>query len=414
MNVCAISRTNYWQGTQGGMDRHLRLLGEGLAERGHRIVAISTAHPDMPEILEKNGVIYHHPPETVFGSRRQGWPTKSIHRYRSLHGRTPFDLLWSQSFDAYGIVSLRPKEVFPPVLLTLHGSVAQEFRSFRSNLRRLLYAPGALVRAAAGLLYSYAIVQRRLLAYADRIIAVSPVVVEDIIRLFGRGPVSKCAIIPNGIDLTRFRPDPAARKKVREQYGIFDDQKLVLSLGRITYDKGHHLAVKAVKMMGERGVDARLMIAGDGPFLNELKAWVREKGLTCRVIFTGHIDNDRTPSFYNAADVFVMPTITLEGLPFVLLEAMACEKPVIAARRGGNLALVHENENGLLVEPGQSADLAEKLAALFHAPIQCAELARNARETIKNGYSLEVMIDRYIADMEKVVRKRHSRGGKTN
>lgn len=410
MKIGCISRTNYWQGTKGGMDLHLRLLGEGLFKRGHRLDVISTAHPDVPEFMEKNGVIYHHLPDTVFGSRRQGWPEKSIRRFLALNEETHFDLLWSQSFDAYGVVPLKPKADFPPVLLTLHGSVAQEVRSFRSNLHRLMGNPPALARGAAGLLYSYFIVQRRLLAYAGNIIAVSPVVSDDIRRWFGRGPAAKCTVIPNGIDLERFRPDMAARRRIREEYGISDDQKVVLSLGRLTFAKGHHLAMEAVEIMAARGLDVRLMIAGAGPYMNALKKSVKERGMTGRVIFTGHIENDLTAAYYNAADLFVMPTLTLEGLPFVLLEAMACEKPVIATRRGGNLELIRDSENGLLVEPGRSADLGEKMTALLGAPALCAELARNARITIEQKYGLEVMIDRYATVMESIARRRCFRG----
>lgn len=384
------------------MDLHAKMLSEGLVQKGHHVSMISSHRDGLPERMEKNGVAYYHLENTLFGSRRHGWPQKSIRRYLSLHQKNPFDLLWSQSFDAYGVVSLHPKTDYPPVVLRLPGSVVQEFYSVRENLHRLIHRPTELAKAFLGLLYSYFVTQRPLLGYADAVIAASSVVAEDIFRWFGRRLSSKFSIVPNGIDTQKFKPDPNLRQEIRQQYEIQENEKLILSLGRITYAKGHELAVEAIQKLSQKGIRIKLIIAGDGPLLDELKQAVHQKRLTSKIIFTGFIENDQTPAYYNAADIFIMPTLTIEGLPFVLLEAMACEKPVIASRRGGNLTLIRENENGLFMEPGSVNDLAGKIVTVLDNREFSLKLAAAARKTILSGYSMEQMIRRYETIMTSV------------
>ncbi len=388
------------------MDLHTKLLGEGLAKNGHSVQIVSSKHPDLTEFTEKNGVFYHHLKDTVYGSRRHGWAQKSIDKYLQLHAIKPFDLLWSQSFDAYGVTRLHPGRNFPPVMLRLAGSVVQEFQSYRSNFFLHLKEPAALIRATLGLLFSYFVTQRPLMAYSDAIIAVSRVVVNDIQRWFGKRFAAKCRVINNGIDTEKFKPDPALRRQIRQQYGIGADEKLLLSLGRITHEKGHYVAIQSIMELARRGHNVKLMIAGDGPVLDDLKHQIKSRGLSQNIIFTGYIENDRTAGFYNAADIFLMPTLTVEGLPFTLLEAMACAKPVIASRIGGNLTLIENQVNGLFVSPGSVGDLSDKIQFLLSKDISDENLSSEARRTVLSGYSIEKMTRDYLEVMEALVRKR--------
>jgi len=408
MNICCISRTNYWQGVKGGMDLHAKLLGEGLVADGHAVSVISTHREDIPAVMEKNSVTYHHLAGTIFGSRRHGWPKKSISYYLELHDKNPFDLLWSQSFDAFGITSVRIKHKYPPVILRLAGSVVQELKSVRSNILRQLKNPYLLARSVLGLFYSYFITQKPLMSYADGIIVVSQIVADDIGKWFGRGFLEKCVVINNGIDIENFKPNTKYRDEIRQKYGIAHDALLVLSLGRLTYAKGHHLAIQAVEDLKKRGVEIKMIIVGDGPLLGELKQQVDSMGLHKAVFFSGYIENADTVKYYNAADVFVMPTLTLEGLPFVLLEAMACAKPVIASRSGGNLEVIDDNVNGFLIEPGNTDELSNKIASIAGASDLRTRLSESAREKIVKSFSMDRMINRYKDVMEAMSKVRYN------
>jgi glycosyltransferase involved in cell wall biosynthesis len=99
-----------------------------------------------------------------------------------------------------------------------------------------------------------------------------------------------------------------------------------------------------------------------------------------------------------------MPTLRVEGLPFVLLEAMSCGKPVIASRIGGNTSVITDGDNGLLIEPGNVEQLIEKVQMIIRDGRLANRLSSSARKTISNHFSADQMIDGTLSLMEKVIR----------
>ena len=414
LNICAFSRVNFWQGIRGGMDFHGRMLSEGLVKRGHRVTMISSKHPEGVLREHRNGVDIHYLSDTVFGSRRHGWAAKSVQRYRMLHKKVPFDLIWSQSFDAFGFAWGGKIVPSPPMVATLHGCIAQEWKSFFSDTREKMKHPKAFLTGLAGLFYAYFICQRPLLVAADRVICVSPTVTADIGKWFGRRFSAGCRVVENGIDVNFFRPDAGMRARIRQRHGIGKDQILLLSLGRLTYAKGHQMAIQALRLLRNRQMDVYLIIAGDGEYEDDLKSAVRRAGVHDRVLFPGFVRHDTAVGYYNAADVFLMPTLTIEGLPFVLLEAMACGKPVIASAIGGNRTVISDGENGILVDPGRPEILAENVADLLQDRKKVDVLSKSARATVVKKYSVDRMVADTLSIMSSAVtaRKRSEVNGK--
>jgi glycosyltransferase involved in cell wall biosynthesis len=403
LHICAFSRVNYWQGIHGGMDLHGKLLSEGLARLGHRITVISSRHPEGIVHERRNGVDIHYLPGTVFGSRRHGWAAKSVRKYEELNRPDPFDLIWSQSFDAFGFAGPGKMCPHPPIVATLHGSIVQECKSFFSDLRAGVKAPIHIAKGLAGLLFAYFVCQKPLLDIAEKIICVSPVVAQDIRKWFGQGYATKCTVIENGVDVGFFAPDPEKGMRIRKQYGISGDEPLLLSLGRLTPAKGHQMAIYALKKMSARGIYARLIIAGQGEYLETLRELTRKSGVNDRVTFVGFVSHAEAVAYYNAADVFIMPTLTIEGLPFVLLEAMSSGTPVIASRIGGNRSLLSDGVDGLLVESGDVDDLTEKIERLISDRQMRDALSREGRRKIVEKYSIERMVAGTLAVMEETV-----------
>lgn len=403
LNICMFSRVNFWQGIKGGMDFHGKVLSEGLVRKGHKVTIISSRHPEGILRDHKNGVDIHYLPDTVFGSRRHGWAAKSVKKFYELHHQTPFDLIWSQSFDAFGFAKIKNTNIFPPIVATLHGCVAQEMTSFFSNTRKNIKSPLKFIKGLAGLVFAYFICQKPLLSVADRVICVSPVVAKDIGKWFGSRYEEKCTIIENGIDVDFFKADPEKGRRIRQQLGVTDDEHLILSLGRLTYAKGHHVAIDALKMFADQKIKAKVIIAGDGESLESLKNMARQSGLSNRVIFTGFVSHDDAVGLYNAADIFVMPTMTIEGLPFVILEAMACGTPVIASDIGGIKYVITDSINGLLIGPGKTSELFEKMVELINDDKLRLYLAKQGQKTVIEKYSLNRMITDTLAAMTSAV-----------
>jgi glycosyltransferase involved in cell wall biosynthesis len=154
----------------------------------------------------------------------------------------------------------------------------------------------------------------------------------------------------NGIDIKKFRP--LNKMESRRTLGFSREGSLILNVGRIESHKGQHLMVEAMKILVSRGLDCRLILAGpvdDISFEVALRRLVRENDIEDRVIFAGSIPHETLPTWYSASDIFVLASDD-EGCPNSLVEAMACQIPVVVTPVGGVPELVQEGIGCVFVE----------------------------------------------------------------
>jgi glycosyltransferase involved in cell wall biosynthesis len=197
-------------------------------------------------------------------------------------------------------------------------------------------------------------------------------------------------VVANGIDLTTFTPRPDARNDSRRDLGIPENAWVVGTVGRLAPEKDQATLVKAMApLLGERGF---LVIVGDGPERGALQAVIREANVERHVRMTG-VRSD-VARLLSALDAFALPSRT-EGLPLVLLEAMACELPVVATSVGGIPDLVVSGVTGLLVPPRDAAALRAALRSLMDNPPLGQKLGRAAREHVLAHHSATVMANVY-------------------
>lgn len=186
----------------------------------------------------------------------------------------------------------------------------------------------------------------------DRLIAVSSQIEQVLSRRYGPGKIVQ---IHNGIriDQTRGIKTP---QETRQLLGIDPSHRLIGTVGRLTAVKGHeHFLVAAQRLLQCRR-DLHFVIVGDGPLLNSLKDKAGDLCIADHVAFLGHRDD--TYDLMSAMDVFVLPSLH-EGIPMVILEAMALARPVVASRVGGIPEVITDTEHGLLVSPADPDELAE-------------------------------------------------------
>jgi glycosyltransferase involved in cell wall biosynthesis len=171
-------------------------------------------------------------------------------------------------------------------------------------------------------------------------------------------PQMDIATIPNGIDTERYHPslNGAARPRVR-----------LLFVGRLSVQKDLPTLIDALSHVVRQTPNVELHIVGDGPERARLQRMVSERHLSDRVTFRGWVNKDRIAECYQNADAFVLPS-RYEGMPNVVLEAMACGLPIVATDIAGCEELVQENVNGYLVPVGDSDALAARLTALVSDP----------------------------------------------
>ena len=202
-------------------------------------------------------------------------------------------------------------------------------------------------------------------------------------------PPERCWLVPNAIDTEEFRRrGPAAQAASRA--GVPARRLVVGAVGRLSPEKAFDDLVRAVTGLVAAGHDLELWIVGDGPQRQALTDLIDQLGMTERVKLLGYRGD--TLELYQAMDVFVLSS-RREGLPNVVLEAMALELPVVATRIAGVPTLIRDGENGLLVEPGAPPALTGAIGRLLASPARRRELGTAARRTIEERHSMTARME---------------------
>jgi glycosyltransferase involved in cell wall biosynthesis len=236
--------------------------------------------------------------------------------------------------------------------------------------------------------------------WSDRIVAVSAAV-RDVLVARDRVPVEKVVVVPTGIDLDAIDGRPAY--DVRAELRLEPSVPVVCAVGRLSRVKGHVFLVRALARVNER---AHLLLVGGGPEEATIRAEAARCGIGARVHCVG-VRADAIP-IMKAADVFALPSLQ-EGLPVVLLEAMACARPIVASDVGGVRELIRAGETGLLVPPADRWDrgptaghgvdaLAGALSTLLRDRDRARALGRAARRFVERHHTL----DREVAALERL------------
>lgn len=242
--------------------------------------------------------------------------------------------------------------------------------------------------------------RRAAAALADAYVAVSETTAEAARKHRDCAP-GKLRVIPNGIDLRAFRPDPAARATVRAELGIPEGAWVVGTAARLAPEKGQTLLVRA--MLPLLGEGLRLVIAGDGPEAGALRA-LAESSPNGRFVHLLGLRRD-VPRLLAAFDVFALSSIT-EGLPLAVPEAMAAGLAVVSTAVGGIPDVIENEVTGFLVPPGDEAALRERMAALAaNRPIALA-CGLRARETALARYGADRMARDYLTLYGEVLARR--------
>jgi glycosyltransferase involved in cell wall biosynthesis len=212
-------------------------------------------------------------------------------------------------------------------------------------------------------------------------------------------PPERCVLIENGIDTEEFRrrqPVGAARAAL----GISPGRLVIGAVGRLSAEKGFDVLIEAVARLARDGLDVELRIVGEGDEKSRLQGLLAASGLGERGRLMGYLPDTRT--FYEALDVYALSSHR-EGLPNVLLEAMALGVPVVATRVAGVPRLVQDGVSGLLVAAGDGVALAGALAELLRDPARRDALGRAGRVTIESEYSFAVRMEKVRAVYDQLV-----------
>ena len=217
------------------------------------------------------------------------------------------------------------------------------------------------------------------MAAADFVFCISHYTASQLMRLSEYRHWRKISVAPLGVDIDKFRPGPPRDTT---------DPVTILCVGRLNAAKGLHVLLTALARLAPRFPDLRLTLVGDGEERRSLEALVDALGIRQRIHFAGVVNQDNILPWYQQADIFCLPSFA-EGVPVVLMEAMATGLPCVTSRITGIPELIDDGVDGVLVTAADADALAAALAELIASPEKRRRIGTAARHKIATRYHLD-------------------------
>jgi glycosyltransferase involved in cell wall biosynthesis len=244
-----------------------------------------------------------------------------------------------------------------------------------------------------------ALADRLLRGRTDGAIAVSRSTREFLVKQRSV-PEDRVRLIWNGAPLDEFAPVPRERAlAVRRELGLPDDALVVGTIGRLNAQKGHRFLLEAASILLPRQPRARLLVAGDGDLMGELRSQAAALGIADRVVFAGHRTD--VPGLLGALDVFCISSL-YEGTPLALFEAMAAGKAIVSTSVDGCREVLEDGVTGVLVAPADAAALADGLDRVLGDASLRAALGRQALAASRR-YDVRTCVEEMQAFYEELL-----------
>ena len=226
--------------------------------------------------------------------------------------------------------------------------------------------------------------------YFDRILPVSYDIERELASRYGR---EQLVTIHNAVDMDKITPNRTA-EEVRNEFGLGSNNLAIGTAGRMVPVKGYDLLLDAAGIIVEQKPSVRFLVAGDGPERAALEKKCQDMHLEDKVQFIGFRDD--ITDIINCLDLFVMSSHH-EGIPMILLEAMALQKPVVCTSVGGIKEVVQDGISGLLVEPGDAHQLAKACLNVLNNPELNIKFGTAARKRISDEFSTDTQKERLMS-----------------
>jgi phosphatidylinositol alpha-1,6-mannosyltransferase len=394
-HVVVMVTTSYPRFPGDSVGTFMEPIAQSVAARGHEVHIVAPWHPLVARGNEEHGVRFHfyrYAPLrslNVFGyaaamradvslrgaayvaaplALAAGWRTARTiarrHRATIMHGHWVIP----------GGVTAALAAPDLPLVVSLHGSdvyVAETFAPARLAARHTFRRAGFVTACSDDL--------------AKRAIAL------------GADP-ARIETVPYGVDVARFRPNPAVRAARRDELGVDDHVPLCVAAGRLVRKKGFEYLIDALASVP--GVV--VAIAGDGTLAGELQARARTAGVAERIRFLGNQTQDRVGEYLAAADMICVPSIrddsgNVDGLPNVVLEALASAAPLITTAAGGIGAVADDSRTAIVVPERNAAAIAAAMVRLVSNPEMARQIGNAGRALVQERFGWERTAERLEA-----------------
>ena len=356
----------------GGISRVVHDLSHKLYMQGHKVTVITYKDGNVPYFENDDGVdVYRVDNFMIAPNNFIDWVMQLNFNMIAKAGeiiaeKGIFDVIHAHDWlTAYAGKTLK-FAYNTPLVSTIHATEAGRNSGIRGDMQKYINDT------------------EWMLTYeSSEVIVNSNYMKNELQRLFGL-PYEKINVVPNGVDLTLFNgidKDYDFRRRF-----AMDNEKIILFIGRLVYEKGIQTLISAMPKILDNYHDSKLVIAGKGGMIDELKNQVNYLGLGNKVYFTGHLSSKDVQKMYKCADVAVFPS-TYEPFGIVAIEAMLSGTPVVTSDIGGLNEIIDHGVTGMKSYAGNPNSLADSILSLLFNKELCDTVSKNAKEKVKNQYN---------------------------
>ncbi len=375
--------------SHGGLATHVKDLGEAIVEEDHSLNIITQGNENIQKNEKLNGVnIYRTSPVKISGN---DFTDDILHFnyqlieefYKNKEEIGEVDLIHGHDWLVFWASKVLKHSLTKPLIYTIHATESGRHQGIYNDMQRYIND-----------IEWYSTFE------AWELIVCSNYMKNEVKGLF-QVPDDKITVIENGVKPENYEADYS--ENFRQQYAS-PDEDLIFYVGRIVREKGVQALIQAMPQILSDNPSTKLVIAGKGGFLDNLKNQAKYLGIEDRIYFTGFVSDEERNKLYQAADVAVFPSF-YEPFGIVALEAMATETPVVVSDVGGMSEFVEHKKNGLKVEPNNPYDLSQSIKYILNNKNKAQKMADNGLEMVKNEYTWDIIASKTIKEYKKVIKE---------
>ena len=356
----------------GGISRVVNDLSKRLIKDGHEVTVVTYREGNAPYYeLDKGVKVYRVDNFMINSNNFIDWVMQMNFNMIAkaseiMQKEGKFDVIHAHDWLVSYAAKTLKQSYNIPIVATIHSTEAGRNSGIRDNQQKYINDT------------------EWMLTYeATEVIVNSNYMKSELQRLFGL-PFEKINVVPNGVNLLAFS-GVERDYEFRRKYAM-DNEKIILFMGRLVYEKGvQHLIAAMPKILSAYN-DAKLIIAGKGGMMDELKAQVDALGLGNKVYFVGYLNGKDVQRMYKAADISVFPS-TYEPFGIVALEAMLAERPVVVSDAGGLNEIVDHRETGMKCYSGNPNSIADSILELLFDQQLATNIVKKAKVKVRNEYN---------------------------
>jgi len=388
MKIIMASRAIWGFHSFGGMERYVYFLSKYLVKNGCEVEIITSLTRKIPFRSKKIGaekITFLSPyVNKLYTNPIRYWLfTKSISRYLK---SKDFDVLHAYGITAYHY--LKEIENRKPTVVQPFGN--EEFKAReKENLIKRIYLDFFIRKPK---IYC--------LQHSDAIASEGDLQSQEIMEIFDV-PKEKIFILPDGVEFEFIQKCISNSKLSKEELSINDADLVLINVNRLASNKGVNYLIDALYLLNKQNkLNVKLILIGTGPEEQKINEQIRKLQLEDKVVHFKNIPDEKMFQLYTLADISITPTL-YEGLPLVILEAMACGKPIIASNVSEVPQVVKHGENGFLVPPRDPKAIANAVLEIYDKNL-FRRMGKKSKEIAKN-YDWNIIAKKAIGKYEELI-----------